>query len=147
MKYIVYADGGARGNPGPAGAGAVIKGEGGEVLAEVSEYLGEQTNNYAEYMAVVLGLQALVTVVINNEKNTQLGHSVSKLELELKLDSELIVKQLQGKYKVKAEHLKPLNNQVKDLILKNFPQVTYTHIPREQNHEADTLANLAMDRG
>ena len=136
MKYIVYADGGARGNPGPAGAGVVIKSEQGETLAEISEYLGEQTNNYAEYMAVIHALETLRSAIDANGDESP--------ELELRLDSELIIKQLKKEYRIKAENLKPLYKKVREL-LDAFTTVVYTHVPREDNKEADTLANEAMD--
>ena len=131
-KFIIYTDGGARGNPGPAGIGAVLYNEQREIVAEVSEYLGIATNNQAEYKAVIFAL-----------------HKAKELkgeELEFYLDSELVVKQLNHEYKVKNKDLAPLFLQVYNLAF-NFKKITYTHIPREQNKEADALANKAMDAG
>ena len=132
MKLIIYTDGGARGTPGPAGIGAVIYSEKRAVLAEISEYLGVATNNQAEYKALIAACQ----------KAAELGAT----ELDCYLDSELVVKQLKREYKVKNKDLAPLFLTVYNLAM-NFQKVTYTHIPREKNQEADKLANLAMDRG
>ena len=136
-KLIIYTDGGARGNPGPAGIGAVLYDpltSSGQVkkIAEVSEYIGKTTNNQAEYKAVIAGL----------EKAKQLGAK----EAEMYLDSELVVQQLNQKYKVKNKDLAPLFVKIWNLSI-NFKKVTYQHIPREKNKEADRLANLAMDKG
>ena len=128
-KLIIYTDGGARGNPGPAGIGAIILDEQGNELAIVSEYLGIATNNQAEYMAVIAAL----------EKAVSLGFD----EVEIHADSELIVRQINGRYKVKNANLKPLYQKAIDLKsrLKSF---TITHIPRNLNKEADRLAGEAV---
>lgn len=131
-KFIIYTDGGARGNPGPAGIGAIIYDADGQLVAEVSQYLGVATNNQAEYKALLAGL----------EKAKELGAE----DLEFYLDSELVVKQLNREYKVKNKDLAPLFLTVHNLSL-NFKKITYTHVPRERNKEADRLANEAMDRG
>ena len=131
-KIIIYSDGGARGNPGPAGIGAVLYNEEKKVLATVSEYLGVATNNQAEYKALIAALK----------KAQELGAQ----ELDCYLDSELVVRQLQGKYKVKNKDLASLFLVIYNLSFK-FTKITYTHIPREENQEADRLANQAMDRG
>ena len=129
MKGIGFVDGGARGNPGPAGAGAVLTGE---KPFTVSEYLGETTNNVAEYTALVLLLR----------KALELGYD----ELEVFADSELMVRQINGQYKVKDAKLRELFFQATEYIarLKKF---SLTHIPREKNKEADHLVNEAIDRG
>lgn len=132
MKLIIYTDGGARGNPGPAGIGAVIYHESRQVAAEISEYLGVATNNQAEYKALIAAFK----------KARELGAT----ELECYLDSELVVKQLKREYKVKNKDLAPLFLEIYNLSL-NFQKISYTHIPRERNKEADKLANMAMDRG
>jgi ribonuclease HI len=132
MKLIIYTDGGARGNPGPAGIGAVIYNENRQVVAEISEYLGVATNNQAEYKALIAAFK----------KVQVLGAT----ELECYLDSELVVKQLKREYKVKNKDLAPLFLEIHNLSI-NFSRITYTHIPRERNKEADKLANEAMDRG
>lgn len=132
MKLITYTDGGARGNPGPAGIGAVIYNEKYGVIAEISRYLGVATNNQAEYQALIAAFK----------KAKELGAT----ELDCYLDSELVVKQLRHEYKVKNKDLAPLFLTVYNLAL-NFQKITYTHIPREKNQAADKLANEAMDRG
>jgi ribonuclease HI len=131
-KLVIYTDGGARGNPGPAGIGAVIYDANRRLVAEVSEYLGVATNNQAEYQALIAALK----------KAASLGAA----ELECYLDSELVVKQLKREYKVKNKDLAPLFLIVHNLSL-SFKKITYTHIPRERNEEADRLANEAMDKG
>ena len=131
-KIIIYSDGGARGNPGPAGIGAVLYDENKNLLAEISSYLGVATNNQAEYKAVILAL-----------KKAQL---LEAEELHFYLDSELVVKQLRGEYKVKNQDLASLFLEIHNLAI-NFKKISYTHIRRELNQEADRLANEAMDRG
>jgi ribonuclease HI len=132
MKLIIYTDGGARGNPGPAGLGAVLYDTDRKKVAEVSQFLGVATNNQAEYRAVIAAL----------EKARALGAA----ELDFYLDSELVVKQLNREYKVKNKDLAPLFLMIYNLSL-SFRRITYTHIFREQNQAADQLANEAMDRG
>jgi len=129
---ILNADGGARGNPGPAGCGAVLRLPDGQVVAELKEYLGETTNNVAEYRGLLLGLRAA----------QERGAS----ELEVRLDSELIVRQLNGQYKVKSPHLQPLYQEARKLLA-GFRAARVKHVRREQNREADLLANQAMDQG
>ncbi len=129
-KVVVYTDGGARGNPGPSGIGAVITDEAGLLLAEVSEYIGEATNNQAEYKAVVAAL----------EKAKALG----AVEVNLFADSELVVKQLNREYKVKHPDLAPLYIKVYNLS-QAFKKITFTHVRREFNKEADALVNKAID--
>lgn len=136
-KLIINTDGGARGNPGPAGVGVVIKNEAGEVLAEIARYIGKATNNQAEYQAVVVALDKAEKLA---------GKHIKKTALDFYLDSELVVKQLNGEYKVKNKDLQPLFVKVYNHTL-NFKKVKFRHIRREKNKEADKLANLAMDRG
>lgn len=131
-KLIIYTDGGARGNPGPAGIGVAIYGADRRLLAEISEYLGVATNNQAEYQAIIVALKR--------------ASELKARELEFYLDSELVVKQLNREYKVKNKDLAPLFLIIHNLSL-DFPKITYTHIPREENAVADQLANEAMDRG
>lgn len=131
-KLIINTDGGARGNPGPAGIGAVLKDETGEIVAEISKYIGEATNNQAEYKAVIAALEKA------GELNVE--------TLEFLLDSELAVKQLNREYKVKNKELAPLFLKIYNLVMP-FKKVTFRHILRENNKEADKLANEAMDRG
>ena len=136
MRFTIYADGGARGNPGPAGAGSVVKDEKGKVIAEVAEYLGHATNNFAEYTAILRGLEALAE---------HLGASAREATVAVKMDSQLVVRQMLGQYKIKHPTLKPLAGRAKELT-QLFKSVSFTHIPREENGEADALANDAMDR-
>ena len=129
-KYLLYTDGAARGNPGPAGAGAYICTDDGEIVAEIAEYVGETTNNVAEYRALLAGLKRLVHLGIN--------------EAEILADSELMVRQLQGRYRVKHPNLRPLYTEAVAL-LKKIPRHSIRHIVREKNKEADRLANQAID--
>jgi ribonuclease HI len=131
-KLIIYTDGGARGNPGPAGIGAVIYDEVKNKLAEISEYIGEATNNQAEYQAVYQGIRK--------------AREFKPDELVFYLDSELVVKQLSGEYKVKNKDLAPWFVKIYNETL-GFKKVKFNHIFREKNKEADKLANLAMDKG
>ncbi|MFA6306270.1 MAG: ribonuclease HI family protein [Patescibacteria group bacterium] len=130
-KLTIYTDGGARGNPGPAGIGAVILDEKGDAAAEISEYIGEATNNQAEYKALVAGLA----------KAKELG----ALELEVFLDSELVVKQLNREYRVKDKQLAPLFVQAYNISL-GFKKIVFKHIRREKNELADKLVNQALDK-
>jgi ribonuclease HI len=131
MKVIVHVDGGARGNPGPAAAAAVISSPEGEVLAEHAELLGTATNNVAEYRALLLGLA----------RARELGAT----EIEVVGDSELIAKQVKGIYKVKHEAMKPLHREAK-AILGQFERWSIRTVPRAQNAHADALVNAALDQ-
>jgi ribonuclease HI len=137
MTYTIHADGGARGNPGPAGAGAVIRDETGSLVGSVSEFLGAQTNNYAEYEAVILACAQLQKLVAGK---------VGETDVVIKLDSELVVKQMKGEYKVKHPVLKTQQAKLAQLV-GAFKSATFMHVPRAQNSDADALANEAMDRG
>ena len=138
MRFTIHADGGARGNPGPAGAGAIIRDEFGVSVASVSQYLGERTNNYAEYEAVILAFEALTKFVPPAERDTT--------EVTVKMDSELVVKQMRREYKVRNPVLKEQQARLAQ-VAAAFGTVTFIHVPREQNSDADALANAAMDRG
>ena len=127
---ILYTDGAARGNPGPAGAGWVVLAPKGDLLIENKKYLGELTNNQAEYQALLLALKDAL----------QLGGD----SLALHCDSELMVRQIKGEYKVKNDGLKPLFREAV-LTLSRFKSYSIKHVPREQNEEADRLANEAID--
>lgn len=132
MSIIMYTDGGARGNPGPAAAGVVIQKDG-ETIATIGQFLGKSlTNNWAEYQALILGL----------EKLTELGYTDETVEV--RMDSELIVKQMKGEYRVKHADLKTLYRQVQELM-DGLATVRFVHIPRAQNKEADALVNEALD--
>lgn len=135
MEYIVQADGGSRGNPGPAGAGAIVRDERGSTVFTVSEFLGTTTNNVAEYTAIVRALEGLTDVAGSQDAT-----------IRVEMDSELVVKQMRGEYKIKHPNLKPLAERAKELT-RAFKSVTFTHIRREKNKDADALANEAMDRG
>lgn len=135
-EITIFTDGGSRGNPGPSGAGAVIY-KGDEEIAHVSKFLGTQTNNWAEYEALILALQTTHQV---------LGSPVTA-HVTVKMDSELIVKQMKGEYKVKNPDLKEKHARVRLLIMEAFPNIRFVHVPREQNKVADQYANDAMDRG
>ena len=138
MRYTIHADGGSRGNPGNAGAGAVVKDETGQVVASVSEFLGHATNNVAEYTAILRGLEALRDV---------LGPEAShEADVSVFMDSMLVVKQMSGEWKLKHPGLKPLAFQVRE-AMSPFRSVSFGHVYREFNTEADKLANDAMDRG
>lgn len=123
-------DGGARGNPGPSGIGIVIRNEKKEKIFEMGTYIGKTTNNQAEYTALIEGLKAAL------ERN--ISH------LECRLDSELIVKQMKGEYKVKNADLKVLHQTAGELALK-FKKIEFSHVLRERNHDADFLVNKALD--
>ncbi len=129
---IAHSDGGARGNPGPAGYGVVIKDETGRKVAALSEYLGHQTNNFAEYQGLIAALEYA------------LRHGPKALKLIS--DSELLVRQIKGIYKVKNATLQDLHGRAKELIAK-MDWFSIGHAFREQNQEADQLANDAMDKG
>lgn len=130
VKLIINTDGGARGNPGPAGAGAVIKSEQGLVIKELKKFLGESTNNAAEYSALILALEEAL--------------SLGATHLRINMDSELIVRQMQGRYKIKQPALQKLAGQALGLQ-KNFTEVKFTHVRRELNKQADALVNQAID--
>lgn len=134
-QFILHSDGASRGNPGPAAAGIVIQTPDGVIWTEEGIYLGVLTNNEAEYKAVILVFSKLLS-----DFNKHLPTKV-----ELMADSQLIINQLSGKYKIKNENLRLLYKEVK-ILEKNLGEVKYTYIPREQNFLADKLANLALDR-
>lgn len=136
--WICYTDGGARGNPGPSGIGVVIVDPKGVVKAELSQFLGNGTNNFAEYAAVILALTELKKV---------LGKKSKELQIEIRLDSELVKKQLSGEYQIKEPSLVPQFIEIHNLRVSAFPHIRFVHIPREKNKDADRLANVAMDRG
>jgi ribonuclease HI len=130
--FVAFSDGGARGNPGPAGYGVVIQDEAGKQVAALSEYLGHQTNNFAEYQ----GLIAALEYAVNN------GHKA----LKVISDSELLVRQIKGIYKVKNAALQDLHGRAKELIAK-LDWFSIGHVLRGHNEDADRLANEAMDNG
>jgi len=129
-KAIIYTDGGSRGNPGPSALGVVIEDGQGRILKEYSHYLGEATNNQAEYEAVIFALQKAKQLKVK--------------ELEIKTDSELIGRQLLGEYKIKDSDLQPLFIKAWNLRL-DYKKVNIKIIPREQNKKADKLVNQELD--
>lgn len=131
MHVHIYTDGGSRGNPGPSASGAVIKTPFGKTLANVTKYLGHTTNNQAEYTAIILGL----------ERAAKLGAK----EVSLFMDSELATKQLNGEYRVKDPEIAKRFLEVNNL-LHRFDRVSFTHVRREQNTEADALVNACLDK-
>jgi len=129
-KLIIYTDGAARGNPGPAAIGVALKDEKGHTAATISRRLAPTTNNQAEYQAIIAGL----------EKSVSLGAK----QVSVKADSKLAVNQINGNFKIKNTALRPLYQQVVQLIGK-LESFSITYIPREQNRQADALANKALD--
>ena len=129
-RAIVNVDGGARGNPGPAAIGVVVRDADGDVLEKLGEKIGEATNNVAEYRALLKGIE--------------LAAAHGATELELIGDSELVVRQVEGRYKVKNAGMKELNEEVKR-ALREFDSWSIRHVRREQNAEADRLVNTALD--
>ena len=132
MKLKTYTDGGARGNPGPAAVGVLVCDEQGEILLEHCETIGEATNNVAEYRALIEGLKRALELKAS--------------QVECYLDSELVVKQLRGEYKLKHYNMQKLFDEVRKME-RNFRQVSYTHVRREEGNmrRADQLVNLALD--
>lgn len=130
MKATLYADGGSRGNPGPAASGAVLYGEDGEVLEEIGTFLGVTTNNVAEWTALLEGLRAALARGVD--------------EIAVRMDSELVVKQLSGAYRVKHPGLIPLHAQGKSLLRK-FKHHEIRHVPRKENKAADAVVNQVLD--
>jgi ribonuclease HI len=128
-KFVIFTDGGARGNPGPAACAAVVNNQ------DFSEFIGETTNNVAEYRGLLLGLKSALKLA---------GKKSEETELEIKMDSELVVKQLKGEYKVKDQNLKLLFADAQPLINK-FKSVSFKHIRREENSRADKLVNEVLD--
>jgi len=132
-RFIIEADGGSRGNPGPAGYGATVRdGDTGELLAEAAEYIGRATNNVAEYRGLIAGLRA--------------AHELDPTaRIDVRMDSKLVVEQMSGRWKIKHPDMQPLAAEAKQIFPRG--QVGYTWIPRNQNKDADRLANEAMDAG
>jgi len=132
-RLLIHFDGGSRGNPGPAGIGAVVTDPVTDPparLAAVSEHIGEATNNVAEYRALIAGLEA--------------ARAFPARAVEVRGDSKLVIEQVRGTWKVKQAHLRPFVDDVRRL-LEPYEQVTLTHVPRAQNADADLLVNAALD--
>lgn len=130
MQAKLHTDGGARGNPGPAGIGVVLTDEQGNVIAEVGEGIGSTTNNVAEYSALIRGLEMALEDGVT--------------EIDVFVDSQLIRSQVLGEWKIKQEHLRPLAVRARSL-LNRFERSTISYVPREENADADKLANQGMD--
>jgi ribonuclease HI len=138
MKHlIIHTDGGARGNPGPAAIGVDIKSETGEQIVGIGRKIGATTNNIAEYTAVIVALQWL--------KESETNVTESDLVVKFYLDSLLVVNQLNGIYKVKEPHLRSLLLQIRQLEQEVSGKITYSHVRREMNKDADRLVNQALD--
>lgn len=131
-KITIYCDGGSRGNPGPSAIGIYIP----QLSKEYSKYLGKKTNNEAEYSAVIFALKK-IKQLIGKEKT-------KVIEIEIKADSELLVKQLNGEYKIKEKNLIPFFIEIWNLKI-DFSKIKFTHIPREENKQADILVNKELN--
>ena len=130
-RLVIYTDGAARGNPGPAGAGAVLReASSGNLVAEIARFLGIRTNNYAEWTAVELALAEAL----------RLGAT----QVDLRMDSELVARQISGRYRVKHADLKPIHARVMAMLAR-LESYTVGHVPRELNTEADRMSNIAID--
>jgi len=130
MNVVIYTDGACRGNPGPSGIGASIENENGDEIAIVSSYIGNGTNNRAEYMAAIEGVKKAIQLQAE--------------EIELRMDSLLVVRQVEGLWKIKHPGLKILNQELKH-TLNSLKKWRVKHVPREKNQRADALANMALD--
>jgi ribonuclease HI len=130
VKAILFADGAARGNPGPAGSGAVLLDADGHVIAELTKHLGHTTNNVAEYTALIIGLEEAQRRGVD--------------DIDVRMDSMLVVRQMQGLWKIKHPNMKPLALRA-GALLASFPKRSIEHVPREENLIADALSNKAID--
>lgn len=130
VKAVLFADGGARGNPGPAGIGVVLKDSRGKVLGEIAEPIGTATNNIAEYKALIAGLELALESGVS--------------ELDVCVDSKLVMQQVQGNWKIRNERLRALAARAQGLSSK-FESFSIRHVPRAENERADELANIGMD--
>jgi ribonuclease HI len=136
MKLIVYTDGGSRGNPGPSAIGVVINNEKNEPIKKYSEAIGEATNNEAEYQAVIFAFKKVKHLFGKDE--------AGKMEIEMRMDSELVAKQLNHEYKIMEENIQKLFLKIWNLMM-DFGPIKFVSVPREQNSEADRLVNRALD--
>jgi len=137
IDLIIYTDGGARGNPGPAAIGVVICNNKGQIIKKYNQVIDEGTNNEAEYQAIIFALRK-VKLLFGKQK-------AKLMNIEIRSDSELVVRQLNGQYKIKEENLQPLFIQIWNLKL-DFQNVKFVQIKREKNKEADILVNQALDK-
>jgi ribonuclease HI len=137
MKTVIcYTDGGSRGNPGPGAIGVYITDAAGVMVREVAQTIGNCTNNFAEYNAVLVGLQTLKAILGGASKTTM---------VEMRLDSELVKKQLNAEYQIKEPGLVPMFIEIHNMRVASFPHILFTHVPRAENKEADRLVNEALD--
>lgn len=137
ISYIIHTDGGARGNPGPAALGVVIAAADGSLKKEYGEYLGQTTNNVAEYQAVIFALKKLKQLIGKAK--------ASEASVHIHVDSELLARQLNGQYKIKEANIQKLFLEAWNLHL-DFGHVEFLHIPREQNRAADSLVNTVLNK-
>ena len=133
MKLIIYSDWGSRGNPWPSGCGVWITDISGKTVEKRHKYIGHATNNIAEYTAALLGIGRAI--------------EIWAAEIELRADSKLVIEQLAGRYKIKNPELKKIYLEIQDMIGKWWGGISFTHVYREDNTEADRLSNVAMDEG
>jgi ribonuclease HI len=136
QKITIHTDGGARSNPGPAGIGVVIEDGEGKVIGEISKFIGNQTNNFAEYEALIEGLLWV---------QEKFPGKTDDIEMHVVMDSELVVKQCQGLYKVKEPTLKEQWGRVMAIKSEFYPHISFAHVRREFNKHADKLVNAAVD--
>jgi ribonuclease H / adenosylcobalamin/alpha-ribazole phosphatase len=139
VSLVIHTDGGSRGNPGPAACGFVVHSESGELIHEGSQYMGESTNNMAEYQGVIVALEWLIA----NRGRLFAPHLL--VSLTFYLDSLLVVNQIMGRYKVREPRFLPLLATIHQLTVAGNFAVTYQAVPREQNRHADRLVNQALD--
>ena len=137
-KLVIYTDGGARGNPGPAAIGVVIQDEKGNTTKSYGEAIGEATNNEAEYQAVIFALKK-IKLLFGKEK-------VKQMAIEIRMDSELAVEQLSNRYKIQGENLQKRFMEIRNLLIDIGGNASFIHVPRAQNRAADRLVNQALDR-
>ena len=133
---IMYTDGGARGNPGPAAIGVYVTSEAGDLVVEHKQAIGNATNNYAEYQAVLVGLELL---------KKKFGTALKSMKVIAKLDSELVQRQLSHEYQIKDPNMVALFIAIHNLRVSAFAEIEFQHVPRAQNKEADRLVNEALD--
>ena len=136
MRFIIYTDGGSRGNPGPSAIGVVICNEKGEPLKKYSQAIGEKTNNEAEYEAVIFALKKIKALYGKEE--------MKKSQIEMRIDSELVVNQLNHEYKIEESNIQKFFLKVWNLMF-DFGKIKFVSIPREKNKEADKLVNQVLD--
>ncbi|MFA5158219.1 MAG: ribonuclease HI family protein [Patescibacteria group bacterium] len=138
-KIFINTDGGSRGNPGPAAIGVVFGNEEGEVIHQHKECIGKATNNEAEYQAIIKALELLLKSKWFSENN------IAEKEVICRLDSQLVVEQINGNYKIKQDHIKLLIAQVRQMIAQMHLNISFVHVRREENKLADKLVNQALD--